>query len=109
MKINKIIRSKADAKALIKELRKWIDDHKDIRPFTKDDFEWVDLGLPSGTLWAVRPTEETYNRDDADYLFGEGLLPNADQAEELHDLGKKYKYDQHDLLTETQISCIFLL
>lgn len=50
--------------------------------------EWVDLGLPSGTLWANVDCDETlpYCPARARYL---GYLPSQQQAYELHQLCKR--------------------
>lgn len=46
--------------------------------------EWVDLGLPSGTLWASKPEEGFYKWYDAMQLFGANT-PSVWQWKELID------------------------
>lgn len=45
---------------------------------------YVDLGLPSGTLWNIKNEEEYYTYDEAVNVF-EGELPNNEQFRELQD------------------------
>ena len=47
-----------------------------------DRFTFVDLGLPSGRLWASENAEGYYTFDDAKEKFGE-LLPKPEAFEEL--------------------------
>ena len=61
----------------------------------KIEREWVDLALPSGTLWAAQPEEGYYTYDEARQTFG-GQLPTEWQWNELikscdihKDYGKK--------------------
>lgn len=44
--------------------------------------EWVDLALPSGTLWAAQPEEGYYTYDEAREAFS-GQLPTEWQWDEL--------------------------
>ena len=50
----------------------------------KKDFEFVDLGLPSGTLWAKSNAPGFYTFDDAKEQFP-GILPETDRFQELFD------------------------
>ena len=49
-----------------------------------DRFTFVDLGLPSGRLWASENAEGYYTFDDAKKKFGE-LLPSPEAFEELYE------------------------
>ena len=54
--------------------------------FTKDtfkpeDFTFVDLGLPSGRLWASENAPGHYTHDEAEQTFGEFLPKGAAMAE----------------------------
>lgn len=46
--------------------------------------KFVDLGLPSGTLWAERNEDNYYDFDEAVSKYGDSL-PTLDQLEELKD------------------------
>ena len=48
----------------------------------KDKFTYIDLGLPSGRLWASENAEGYYTYDEAKEKFGE-LLPKPEAFEEL--------------------------
>ena len=48
----------------------------------KDKFTYIDLGLPSGRLWASENAEGYYTFDNAKEKFGE-LLPKPEAFEEL--------------------------
>ena len=48
----------------------------------KDEFTYIDLGLPSGRLWATENAEGYYTHDKAKKKFGE-LLPSPEAFEEL--------------------------
>ena len=48
----------------------------------KDKFTFIDLGLPSGRLWASENAEGYFTYDDAKEKFGE-LLPKPEAFEEL--------------------------
>ena len=48
----------------------------------KDKFTYIDLGLPSGRLWATENAEGYYTYDEAKEKFGE-LLPEPEAFEEL--------------------------
>ena len=48
-----------------------------------DKFTFVDLGLPSGRLWASENAEGHYTFDDAKEKFGE-MLPNCKAFDELY-------------------------
>ena len=48
----------------------------------KDKFTFVDLGLPSGRLWASENAEGYYTFDEAKEKFGE-LLPKPEAFQEL--------------------------
>lgn len=52
--------------------------------YNKEDFEFVDLGLPSGTLWAKSSAPGFYTFDESKEQFP-GILPEADQFQELFD------------------------
>ena len=54
--------------------------HKDM----KDKFTYIDLGLPSGRLWATENAKGYYTHDKAKKKFGE-LLPSPGAFEELYD------------------------
>lgn len=53
-----------------------------VKKLNKIDDEWVDLGLPSGTLWRSTNEEEFYTYDEAVENFGD-QLPTKEQLEEL--------------------------
>ena len=53
-------------------------------PTNETDDEYVDLGLPSGTLWAKENAEGFYTFDDAVAAFG-NKLPSAVQMAELYE------------------------
>lgn len=48
----------------------------------KDEFTYIDLGLPSGRLWATENAKGYYTYDKAKKKFGE-LLPNPEDFKEL--------------------------
>lgn len=48
----------------------------------KDKFTYIDLGLPSGRLWASENAEGYYTYDEAKEKFGE-LLPKPEAFQEL--------------------------
>ena len=48
----------------------------------KDKFTYIDLGLPSGRLWASENAEGYYTYDEAKEKFGE-MLPKPEAFEEL--------------------------
>ena len=48
----------------------------------KDKFTYIDLGLPSGRLWASENAEGYFTYDDAKEKFGE-LLPEPEAFQEL--------------------------
>ena len=50
----------------------------------KDKFTYIDLGLPSGRLWAAENAKGYYTYDKAKKKFGE-LLPSPEAFEELYD------------------------
>ena len=50
----------------------------------KKEFEFIDLGLPSGRLWASENAEGYFTYDDAKEKFGE-LLPPPEAFQELYD------------------------
>lgn len=50
-------------------------------PYDPALFGWVDLGLPSGRLWADRPAPGYYQYDQAVETFGEDLPKGAAMAE----------------------------
>ena len=50
----------------------------------KDKFTYIDLGLPSGRLWATENAEGYYTHAKAKKKFGE-LLPSPEAFEELYD------------------------
>jgi len=49
--------------------------------FIPDEVEWVDLGLPSGRLWAKENAEGLYTYDEAIEVFGEYLPKGVAMAE----------------------------
>lgn len=51
--------------------------------YNKEDFEFVDLGLPSGTLWAKSNAPGFYTFDEAKGQFP-GILPETNQFQELN-------------------------
>lgn len=57
----------------------WYAGRKELK---KIDNEWVDLGLPSGTLWKSTNEEGYYNYDEAVKTFGD-KLPTEEQFKEL--------------------------
>lgn len=52
--------------------------------YNKEDFKFVDLGLPSGTLWAKSTAPGFYTFDEAKEQFP-GILPETNQFQELYD------------------------
>ena len=50
----------------------------------KDEFTYIDLGLPSGRLWATENAKGYYTYDKAKKKFGE-LLPSPEAFEELYE------------------------
>ena len=50
--------------------------------FNPDDFTFVDLGLPSGTLWAKENAPGFYTHDEAEQAFGK-FLPKGSAMVEL--------------------------
>ena len=50
----------------------------------KKEFEFIDLGLPSGRLWASENAEGYFTYDEAKEKFGE-LLPPPEAFQELYD------------------------
>lgn len=58
----------------------------------RDRRGWVDLGLPSGTLWADRNEDGIYSYEEAQEVFG-GSLPTKAQLEELLRFCEWYKVE----------------
>ena len=52
----------------------------------KNKSKYIDLGLPSGTLWSIGNESGLYTHGEATKLFKS--LPSVKQAEELRSLGK---------------------
>lgn len=52
--------------------------------YNKKDFKFIDLGLPSGTLWAKSTAPGFYTFDEAKEQFP-GILPETNQFQELYD------------------------
>ena len=52
----------------------------------KNKSKYIDLGLPSGTLWSIGNESGLYTHGEATKLFKN--LPSVKQAEELRSLGK---------------------
>ena len=57
-------------------------EYRTITKDMKDEFTYIDLGLPSGRLWATENAEGYYTHDKAKKKFGE-LLPSPEAFEEL--------------------------
>ena len=78
------------AKEMLNDIQRWLENNaadiasKAKKIFTKDDFQFIDLGLPSGTLWAKDYAPGYYAFDEAQEAFP-GLLPTAEMFQELHD------------------------
>ena len=78
------------AKEMLNDIQRWLENNAaDIasrakKVFTKDDFQFIDLGLPSGTLWAKDYAPGYYAFDEAQEAFP-GLLPTAEMFQELYD------------------------
>ena len=62
-----------------------------IPPVSLEELEWVDLGLPSGTLWAKTDSGRGVNYSTARNAFG-AHLPTKKQAEELAEFSKDSRY-----------------
>lgn len=58
------------------------------QPFDESKVEWVDLGLPSGVLWARRNKMKMISFDKARDIY-RSCLPSQELAEELHEKCKK--------------------
>lgn len=58
-------------------------EHRTITKDMKDKFTYIELGLPSGRLWATENAEGYYTHGKAKKKFGE-LLPSPDAFEELY-------------------------
>lgn len=65
---------------LSQPLWNWEDCNYRIKP--KTEREYIDLGLPSGTLWATENEEGFYTFDEANEKFGENM-PLKEDGEEL--------------------------
>lgn len=78
------------AKEMLNDIQRWLENNAaDIasrakKIFTKDDFQFIDLGLPSGTLWAKDPAPGYYTFDEAKKAFP-GLMPTKEMFQELYD------------------------
>ena len=59
-------------------------EYKTITKDMKDEFTYIDLGLPSGRLWATENVKGYYTYDKAKKKFGE-LLPSPEAFEELYE------------------------
>jgi len=81
IKAKKIYRKNEDSKAVCKALEEIFGDEIKGSVFDPDSVEWVDLGLPSGRLWAKENAEGYYNFDDAVDTFGDYLPKGAAFAE----------------------------
>ena len=57
-------------------------EYRTITKDMKDEFTYIDLGLPSGRLWASENAEGYYTYDEAKEKFGE-LLPEPEAFQEL--------------------------
>lgn len=60
-----------------------------------EHYTFIDLGLPSGTLWATEPSYGAMSFDQATEDFGDSL-PTKEQWEELFD-NCEIKYDRNSL------------
>lgn len=58
------------------------------KPINIDPIEYIDLGLPSGTLWADTNEEGYYSYQDAIDAFGKNNLPKLTDFAELYDYCK---------------------
>ena len=50
---------------------------------SSNEATWVDIGLPSGTLWKSKNEPGLYGYYDATNRFGKGYLPTEEQWQEL--------------------------
>ena len=57
-------------------------EYRTITKDMKDEFTYIDLGLPSGRLWATENAEGYYTFNESEKKFGE-LLPSPEAFEEL--------------------------
>ena len=70
--------------------------------------EWVDLALPSGTMWAAQAEEGYYTYPDAVEAFGVHM-PTRWQWSELLNSVDVYKYDDHHLALKGKNGNIILV
>lgn len=85
-----------DGEINIADVNALIDIVLDNATTTPDDSEWVDLGLPSGTLWATRNVGASTPEDYGDYFaWGET------EPKDLYGIGLRgiYKWYVYDLFT----------
>ena len=65
------------------ELQRFLNEFdKKISTKKQEQMQWIDLGLPSGTLWADRNADGYHTYDEAVSKFGDSL-PSARQMAEL--------------------------
>lgn len=78
------------AKEMLNDIQQWLENNAaDIasrakKVFAKNDFQFIDLGLPSGTLWAKDYAPGYYTFDEAQEAFP-GLMPTKEMFQELYD------------------------
>lgn len=79
---------------------------KSILPYTIGDcseFKFVDLGLPSGTLWGNQVTLRRYTFPEALRLFGKKNLPTLEQTKEL------FKCCKHEVKNPSEFDLVLTL
>lgn len=83
-----------------------MNDLKSILSYTVGDsseFKFVDLGLPSGTLWGNDVTLRRYTFPEALRLFGKKNLPTFEQTKEL------FKYCKHEVSNISKFDLLLTL
>lgn len=75
----------------------------------KNNFEYVDLGLPSGTLWAKSNAPGFYTFDEAVEKFGDNL-PSKEDWDELFEHCSRKRDNEHNglVLTGPNGNTVFL-
>ncbi|MBQ4409373.1 MAG: hypothetical protein IJL31_00210 [Oscillospiraceae bacterium] len=77
--------------------------------FKPEDFTFVDLGLPSGRLWANENAPGHYTHDEAEQAFGEFLPKGSAMAELIEECKIEWNYKEHGLdITGPNGNSIFL-
>ena len=72
-----------DIECIDKPAWNWLNFDYRVKP--EPEREYIDLGLPSGTLWAVDNEEGFYTFDEAIEKFGENMPTKEDGEELLHE------------------------